>query len=261
MYPKVGSPKKVTMKWLDKAFAPLRDYLHEHHPDSEKEIMSWMTYKGNFDDLYLYENRLTQGLIEFDRTGKVVHCDANVMDYEYELGYERIPVETDFIHPNVDQWISRKVSAKKADIFREELRLFLQHVWGPMANFDFRDLKVGYPLQGRGSSYCLYVYPSKFNKMIAFQFVGDEIVEKNCSLREYQKYERSEREFMYQGWHLATLIREHLAFEPDLTTTREVLKKGMEWADLRIDEDTEFVLTAEAIRMIEQLEKEESEKV
>jgi hypothetical protein len=260
MYPKVGSPKKVTMKWLDKAFAPLKDYLETNHPENAKAIMSWMTYKGNFDDLFTYENRMTQGYIEFDRSGKLIRCSDNALDHEYELGYERTPVRTDSVHPNVNQWINRTVSAKKAGIFREELRLFLQHVWGPMANYDFSDLKASYPLQGSGSPYCLYVYPSRFSKMIAFQFVGDEIVEKNCSLREYQKFEKSEREFMYQGWHLVTLIREFLAFEPDLSTTREVVRKGCEWAAMRIDENTEFVLTAEARRVLEELEKEESKK-
>lgn len=263
MYPKVGSPKKVTMRWLDKAFAPLKNYLRENHPDNEKAIMSWMSYQGDFDDLYIYENRLTQGMIEFDRAGQVTHCCSNALEYEYKRGYERIPVVTDFVHPNVDRWINGEARAKRSAIFREELRLLLQHVWGPMTNFDFSDLKVGYPLQGSGSPYCLYVYPSRYRTMIAFQFVGDEIVERKCSLREYQMYEKSEREFTYQGWHLTTIIREYVSFEPELSTVREVVKIGSQRARPRIDEDTEFVLTADGRRLaklLEQLEQEESEE-
>ncbi|WNR44843.1 hypothetical protein [Paenibacillus roseipurpureus] len=50
MYAKVEIPKRVTEKWLDKAFAPLRDYLQKHYADKEKEIMSWMSFKGNWDN-------------------------------------------------------------------------------------------------------------------------------------------------------------------------------------------------------------------
>ncbi|MBD3922728.1 hypothetical protein H8B09_28725 [Paenibacillus sp. PR3] len=243
MYQNVEFPRKVTEKWLTKAFAPLKDHLDKHHSDNEKEIMAWMEFKGNWDGKFIYENTMTQGQIIFAQDGRVISIDDNALHYKYELGYERIPVVTDFYHPNVDKWIEQVASKKKASIFREELRLFLQHIWGPMANFDFSDLNVGYPLQGSGSSFCLYVYPSRFHKLIAFQFVGEEIVKRTCSLRQYHKFEESEREFAYQGWQLTTLIHELLQYEPELSTMREVIKKGFGLADWRVEDDTEFVLS------------------
>jgi hypothetical protein len=235
MYSIVEIPKRITKKWQDKAFAPLKEYLRKHHAEKEKEIMSWMSFKGNWEGKFIYENTMTSGQIIFDQAGQLILCNDNALDHEYKLGYERIEVRSDFVHPNVDKWIESTVSQKKADVFRAELRMFLHHVWGPLANFDFSDLKVGYPLKGSGSPYCLYVYPSRFSKLMVFQFVGDEILTCNCSLRQYQKFQNSEREFRYQGWHLTTLIREFLIFEPDLSITSKVVEKGIEIADWRIN--------------------------
>jgi|GEM_PF-6153252 len=238
MYAKVNYPKKVTMKWLDQAFAPLKDYLRSQYPGEEKQILSYMCFVENANGRFLYQHRITRDRIVFDQSGGLLHCGESALQHEFAPVHDhQTPVVTDFFHPNIDQWIQRAVGRRKAEIFRKELRIFLQYVWGPLSNFDFSDLKVGYPLKGSGSSFCLYVYPSKFHKLIAFQFAGDEIVERHCSLAEYQTFEKSERAFMYEGWQLMTLIREHLEFEPELSTTREVLKKYIAIACRRIDGD------------------------
>ncbi|WNR44844.1 hypothetical protein [Paenibacillus roseipurpureus] len=137
--------------------------------------------------------------------------------------------------------------------------MFLHHVWGPLINFDFSDLKVGYPLKGSGSPFCLYVYPSRLRKLVAFQFVGDEIVKCTCSLGQYQKFERSDRDFTYQGWHLTTLISEFLMFEPDISIPKKVVEKGIELADWRINDDVEFVISPTLLKMLEKVEREEKD--
>ena len=247
------------MKWLDKAFAPLKDYLASQYPGKVKQIMGYMSFKENENGQFLYENRITSGQIVFDQAGALIYCGESALQHEFApLHANQTPVVTDYFHPNIDQWIHRAVGEKKAEIFRKELRLFLQHVWGPISNFDFGDLKVDYPLKGPGSPYCLYVYPSKFPKLIAFQFVGDEIVERHCSLREYQTFEKSERAFMYEGWQLQTLIREHLEFEQELSVTRACLQKYIEFAGWRTDGDMQFVLSARARNLRNGEENKES---
>lgn len=91
MYTEVGTPKKVTEKWLNKAFAPLKDYLEKHHFDDVKEIMTWMEFKGNWEGKFIYENKMTYGQIIFAQDGQVISSDDNALHHNCELEYEPVP--------------------------------------------------------------------------------------------------------------------------------------------------------------------------
>ncbi|WP_391572681.1 hypothetical protein [Cohnella sp.] len=134
MYPKVDFPKKVTMKWLDKAFAPLKEYLISQYPGKEKRIMGYMSFKENENGQFLYENRITSGQIVFDQAGTLVYCGEFALQYEFAPLYEnQIPVVTDYAHPNVDQWIHRAVGKRKVETFRKNFVFFTVLVGAPTA--------------------------------------------------------------------------------------------------------------------------------
>jgi hypothetical protein len=235
MYDKVDLPKKVTQNWLDQAFAPLRHYLNKHRPHEVERIASYLMFMGNEDGKFYYKNSITRDSITFDQNGELLVCGSSALDYEFEwppVGREK-PIEDDnkFYHPNVDRWIDQNLNAGLRRRYGEEVRLMLQELWGPCVNFDFDDLKAGCPLKRARSPYCLYLYPSEFQSFVAFQFVGDEIVEKRCTYEQYRDYERLDREMTLQGWRVITLIREYL--ESELPLLRASLAKQIEFAELR----------------------------
>jgi hypothetical protein len=74
--------------------------------------------------------------------------------------------------------------------------------------------------------------------LTSFQFVGDEIVEKRCSLSQYREYEKQERELIYKGWHVITIIREFL--DRDVDSFRSYISKAIELGEPR---DPLYILT------------------
>ncbi|MBB6672191.1 hypothetical protein [Cohnella nanjingensis] len=242
MYPQVKTPKKVTEKWLNRAFAPLTDYLDREYPEEAPKMMVYMTFLRNADQRFHYRNSRTKGSIFLDQSGELISCDADALQYEFErhavVTVQRPPRAERFIHPNVTRWMTQRLSSEQERIYGEEVCIFLQEYWGPMVNFDFEDLKVGYPKRGRSVPYCLYLYPAAFPTLIAMQFVGDEIVEKRCNYAQYRRFEDRERDLMREGWHVITLIREILSEDPD--QFRLYLSKAVQLAWLR---DPVFELT------------------
>jgi hypothetical protein len=99
-----------------------------------------------------------------------------------------------------------------------------------MVNYDFNDLKVGYPIRRFPLPYCLYIYPSRFRTLVAFQFVGDEIVEQSCSLKQYNDYLRGGFDLTIAGWQGIVIIREMLEH---ISKLRSDLPLLVECADLR----------------------------
>lgn len=219
MYPQVNFPKKVTEKWLNRAFAPLSDYLEREHPNVARTIMSYMMFMVNEEQKFYYRNGITKGHIVLDQLGLLVSCDKDALQYEFDWPKGTTASswnEEYFIHPNVTNWMKKHLRAKQERKYGQEIRLFLQEYWGPIVNFDFDNLKVGYPLRGASLPYCLYLYPTKFPTLIAFQFVGDEIVDNSCNVSQYYQYKEHESKLIYKGWHVVTIIREILNDDPDL---------------------------------------------
>ncbi|WP_028609282.1 hypothetical protein [Paenibacillus harenae] len=154
-----------------------------------------------------------------DQMGRLISCDEDALHYEFKhpnmIKVERLPREERFIHPNVTSWMTKRLSRKHDRKYGEEICIFLQEYWGPIVNFDFKDLKVGYPERGSRLPYCLYLCPSDFPKQLAIQFVGDEIVEKRCSYEQYRKYQKNEHNLTICGWYVISIIREILDENPD----------------------------------------------
>ncbi len=235
MYAKVKLPgKRVTGKWLDQAFAPLKDYLEREYPDEKDQIMGYLMFMGNDDEKFHYKNSITRASIVFDQAGAVVLISDLALQYQFEEMFgprgEYISLQERRLHPNVTRWIERTLSKANADKYGLEVGVFLQELWGPIVNYDFGDLKVGYPLRKFRLPYCLYIYPSEFRSLIAFQFVGDEIVERSCSIKQYNDYLRGENDLTLGGWRGIAIIRETLEY---ISGLKRDLPLIIERADLR----------------------------
>ncbi|KIL37629.1 hypothetical protein SD71_03250 [Cohnella kolymensis] len=148
MYKKVVTPKKITQQWLDRAFAPLRNYLNSHHPEHAERIIGLIMFMANQDDRFFYKHRVTKGYIVFDQAGQLVSCDESALEYEFDWMSEMPairPFEERFIHPNVSGWVRDNLRKKDTETYGEEVSIFLQELWGPTVNYDFTNLAVGCP--------------------------------------------------------------------------------------------------------------------
>lgn len=213
MYPELKPSRRVTAKWLDRAFTPLRDYLERTMPGEMKDVLSYLQFMGYSEGRYYYRNPETKGYIVLDREGRTVRCDSYAFDVpsyeERELEQAVYNREERFIHPNVTRWLTR-LSKREMCKFGEEVEWFLQSYWGPIVNYDFEDLKTSYPLGRKRTPYCLYMYPADFPTLTAMQFVGDEIVEQRCGRAAYRQYLWRQLELQSRGWHIITVTREML---------------------------------------------------
>jgi hypothetical protein len=235
MYMKVMSPgKKLTKQWLDQAFAPLNDYLGKAYPETKVQMAGYLMFMGNENEKFYYKNSMTRASIVFDQSGALVSVDQAALQYEFEDWFgpkgEYKALEDYSLHPNVSQWIKRTLSRSEKSKYGLEVGVFLQELWGPMVNYDFSDLKVGYPLRRSFSPYYLYVYPSKFRSLVAFQFVGDEIVEYSCTIKEHNEYINKQNYLTIAGWRGVVMIREMLE---NITQLKEFLPLIIEHAALR----------------------------
>jgi len=249
MYPVVEIKRgKVTQKWRDQAFAPLWDYLQRERPVEAEKIIGYLMFMGNNDKKFYYKNQITRHSIIFDQSGSLVWLDERALEYQFE--WDSHPKRKsaapgpEQVHPNVRRWMETMLSRKMMQKYKAELCVFLQEVWGPMCNYDFSDLTVSYPLGGRKTSYCLYIYPSKFDKLVAFQFPGDEIIEGKCSPGQYRNYRKIERDLKFEGWQVCVYWREHLESDPDCLA--DDLRKFIQLAQYR---EPTFVLTPEALKL------------
>ncbi|OPH52201.1 hypothetical protein BC351_33255 [Paenibacillus ferrarius] len=235
MYPQINFPKKVTERWLNRAFAPLSDYLNREHPEDARNIMAYMTFMYNKDQRFYYRNCITNDSIVLDQSGELVSCGRESLRYKFEypenVRVDRPSKEERFVHPNVTRWMAKSLNKKTEVKYGEEVCIFLQELWGPFVNFDFNDLKAGYPIKRAQTRYCLYLYPSEFLTKIAIQFVGDEIVERRCSYSEYSEYEKQARNLNDEGWQVITVIREFL--DRDLDQFRLYISKAVDLAEPR----------------------------
>jgi len=252
MYPIVNSPKgNVSNEWLDQAFAPLQDYLDKYRPDEVNQIMVFTMFMGNDDGKFYYKNSITRSYIVFDQSGHLISLADDALEYQFPwLEHPKRktpPTKPEHTHPNVYRWMEKKLRKKDALKFGAELRLFLQEIWGPMCNYDFSDLVIGFPLRGKRTPYCLYLYPSKSERLIAFQFPGDEIVGRSCGMQQYNEYWMTEQELRLQGWQVEVYWREYL--ESDVSYLVDNLTKFIELADLR---DPVYELTPAARKLFEQ---------
>lgn len=186
MYAMVKSPgRKLTQDWLDQAFAPLKDYLEQEYPREKDQIISYLMFMGNDEGKFYYKNTITRALIVLDQAGEVVSIDDAALQFQFEDSLspqgECRSLQDHYLHPNVTRWIEQTLSKSEKAKFKLEVGVFLQEIWGPIVNYDFSDLVARYPIRRFCPSYFLYVYPSKFRSLIAFQFVDDDFVEKSCS--------------------------------------------------------------------------------
>ncbi|THF84473.1 hypothetical protein [Cohnella fermenti] len=221
MYAKVDYPKgEPTKEWEERAFAPLRDYLRKSRPDEAARILPYLMFMHNEEGQFVYKNCISRASIIFDQSGDLVTLDNEALRYEFEelrgTPVERPPVSERFIHPNVEKWIASRLTREEDSKYGEDVRTFLQELWGPIANYDFSDLRAEYPLspQGEQPPYCLFVYPSEFEKRVGYLFVGDEIVECRCTRKQFQEYRDAEQDLMIGGWKVIPLYRE--AFDAEL---------------------------------------------
>lgn len=238
MYAKVNYPKgKITKEWSDRAFAPLIDYLEKFYPEDKDKIMVCLTFMGNEEGKFHYKHRVNKSYIVFDQAGALVSMNEDALNFHYkELFPEpviRKPIEDRFIHPNAALWVDRNLKSKLARRYREEVLIFLQEIWGPFVNYDYGDLKVGYPVRKhRDSRCCLYVYPTKYEKRIVFQVIGDEIVERSCTRKQYNDYLWENNWLTLEDWKVIGFTREDLDSEsPDFREFVERIIEIAEWRD------------------------------
>lgn len=215
MYPQVKtSIKGKRESWQDKAFAPLHDYLEREHPEVKKQIMSYMMFMCNEEGKFYYKNSMTRTYIIFDQRGNVVSLDNSALEYQFDDWFgprgEFKSLEDFNIHPNVSRWTKENLNQSEMIKYGLTIKVLLQELWGPVVNYDFNDLKLGFPLRRRKAPYCLYIYPSNFRTLVVFQFVGDEIVERRCTCKQYDDYLRAGNELTIAGWRGIVIIPEIL---------------------------------------------------
>ncbi len=58
-----------------------------------------------------------------------------------------------FLHPHVTRWMNERLSRAQNLVYGEEVGIFLHEYWGPMVNYEFKDLKAGFPRAGRRMTY------------------------------------------------------------------------------------------------------------
>ncbi|MCD9020240.1 hypothetical protein [Cohnella silvisoli] len=235
MYEKVMSPgKNLTKRWLENAFAPLNDYLEREHPNEKNQILGYLMFMGNDEGKFYYKNKITRSYIVFNQAGALVSNSDSALQYQFDEMFgprgEYRAMQDYRLHPNVTRWIERNLSKADEAKYGLEVGVFLQELWGPMVNYDFSDLKVGYPLSRSRLPFCLHIYPSKSRTLVAFQFVGDEIVERRCSIKQYNDYLHRERELTIAGWLGIAIIREMLEH---ISSLRRDLPLLVQRADIR----------------------------
>ncbi|MFC5469040.1 hypothetical protein ACFPPD_09920 [Cohnella suwonensis] len=217
MYPKVDFPKKkLTQEWRDRAFAPLRRYLERQHPDEAEQMLSYLTFIGNEEGMFMYKNSITKGRITFAQNGALLEVMPSALEYDFEwltrTPKERPPREERFVHPNINRWIKRELTAAQDAKYGEDVRIFLQEYWGPIVNYDFNDLRSKYPFKPhcKQPRYTLFVYPANMGKKLGFQFTGDEIVEYRWTKQDHNEYLTSQRAAALFGWRVIDVFREML---------------------------------------------------
>lgn len=74
--PQVDLTEVEERQWLDKAYAPLLNFLTQEMPVLKEEIISAVMYMGSSgrsgNDKFYYKNTITRSYIVFDQTGRVV---------------------------------------------------------------------------------------------------------------------------------------------------------------------------------------------
>lgn len=82
-FPQVELKGSEERQWLDKAFAPLINYLTEEMPVVKDEIISTVMYMGTNggygNDKFYYKNSLTRSYIVFDQLGRIVNKEADAL--------------------------------------------------------------------------------------------------------------------------------------------------------------------------------------
>ena len=232
--------ERLNEKRLNLAFAPLNAYLEKEYPEQKSEIISCMMFMGDHNNQSYYKNKITRSYIVLNPNGDVVSCEENALQYQFEWSRDEskiIPFEERFIHQNVTRWVQQHLKKKQLNIFNEAVSLFLQDVWGPLVNFDFFDLQVGYPLRHLLNPKTLYLTSPDFLHEIAFQFISDKIAQRACSLKEYLRFEQMERELMNSGWRVLSFCLDGVP-ESEKDPLHKFLSKELFY----MDEHTEFVL-------------------
>lgn len=126
-----------------------------------------------------------------------------------------------FIHPNVHSWIKANIKKKQAVEYGRELHIFLQELWGPMVNYDFSGLKGGYPYFKLPFRDSLYFYDSQL--MLAFEFVGESILDGKCSSKAYSSFLYRKNILTLKDWCVLTFCIDNLL--EDLSDYKEILHK------------------------------------
>lgn len=215
MYPKLVRPRKVTDKWLKQVFTPLEDYLNREYPEEARKMMAYMTFFPNEEEQhFIYRNSRNKYSIVLDRSGRVISGGREALEYDFDdpewTKVNRAPRSERFMHPNVGRWIERGLSKREQARFGEEVSIVLQELWGPIANFDFDNLRTGCPIKSPRTRYCLYLYPEGHPKKLIVQFIGDEIAERSCSYAHYEEFERRNSMLSIHGWRVLYVTRSML---------------------------------------------------
>ena len=85
MYEKVETPRDITQEWLDRAFAPLENYLNQEHSKRKKHILSNMIFMGNVEEKFHYKNRYTRSYIVFNQIGELIFCAKDALSENWRI--------------------------------------------------------------------------------------------------------------------------------------------------------------------------------
>lgn len=217
--------RKVTQKWLDEMFAPIRCYLQKHYPLKAEIIVDYLMFMDQYDGKFEYKNSITRDRIVVDKTGNVLFRGASALEYEFEFGVdgEYCSYEDLYIHPNVDRWVHANLKRKDLEAFGEDVRILLQKVIGPKVNFDFTRLRTGDPLRKNKRS--LFLYSDEPCHSFVFFFVGKE---------DYD-YWKSQTLLACEGWQ--TIYVDRTILERQLTTLEQLMEQTIARVEVDLDVD------------------------
>ncbi|THF84658.1 hypothetical protein [Cohnella fermenti] len=216
-------PSRVTQQWLEEAFAPVAEYLERRRPDDAALILEQLMFTDNEEGVYLYTNRLSRSHIAFDGQGELLYCQEEALQYRYSWspGFEEevcAAAEEQDVHENVEGWLESSVAARFRQTYGEDVKRFLQMLWGPLTDYRFDDLTADRSARSLSPASSFYLYSNRAPNPLAFEFLPAEPDDPG------KRQEREKRRELLSlgGWTVITLNRE--ALEHHLPLLRERLR-------------------------------------
>ncbi|MBB6637768.1 hypothetical protein [Cohnella thailandensis] len=201
-------------------------YLEQHYPKDAERISEYLMFMDNEEGMYLYKNRLSRAQIAFDPEGELLYCQESALQYRYSWspGMEEevcAAREELAVHENVTRWIERSLSPRMKATYGEDLKLFLQELWGPLTEYRFEELKADSPVRSLSANGSLYLYSDQAPNRLAFEFLPAPIAE----ARKQEELRRRRELLSGNGWTVISFTRE--ALDRHLPLLRERLQ--LEW--------------------------------